>query len=70
MLSAIAVKFTSINIHILETVFTKSGELCVFVTQISKCMKVKQLEADNRLLTLIFISVIGILEINDRFIGY
>ena len=43
--------------YILETRvtrFTKSGELCVdfvFVTQISKCMKMKQLKADNRFLT-------------------
>ena len=51
MLIAIALRIcNSINIHTGDR-FTKSGDLCVdfvFVTQVSKCMKVKQLEADNR----------------------
>ena len=66
MLSAIAIiqlcictksKIHLNKIYILETRFTKSGELCVdfvFVTQISKCMKVKELEADNWLYNIIY----------------
>ena len=62
------VKFTSINIHYwIQLRFTKSGELCVdlvFVTQISKCMKVKQLEAYNRLFNILY-QLLEFLEMND-----
>ena len=62
MLSAIAIIqlciCTRSKIHLNKyTYWTKSGELCVdfvFATLISKCIKVKQLEADNWLFNILY----------------